>query len=309
MWDDGRNSWSETWSKSGSENGKSVPGESDSMKGEYDPKKTGPQVNNPPQVGEAPRLPRLVVPQTKWNPPPYKPLTSKYLYEPIAHNDEETGKKFSGDFFAGNPGLRNPTTLSRFEALNRLALLILQASYGRYSDRFIQPGVLNVTDSKGILDAMDRANNWSSGTAQKKYGNLYGIAHQGRVFINTDLNTDDLTILKTMVHEMLHINQHRSLTTTVGQNLMEGLTQHLAMEAFRATGRLWDDAGGYKDQVRVVIGLERLLGPQILREVYFNNPSLLAKEFNLVAGFNLFGTFLKLVEQGKFNDAISILPF
>ncbi|MCC3532407.1 MAG: hypothetical protein JGK21_31105 [Microcoleus sp. PH2017_22_RUC_O_B] len=205
--------------------------------------------------------------------------------------------------------VNNPSTLSRFEALNRLALLILRVFYGEYADSLIKPGELNVTDSKGILDAMDKANNWQSGTAQRQVKNLFSLVTNGKLFINTDLNTDDITILKTMVYEMLHINQHRYLTTTVGPNLMEGLTQRLAMQSVRASGRPWDDAGGYKDQVRVVVALERLLGSRTLMEVYFNNPTLLATEFDRAAGFKLFGTFLQLVEQNKFDEAIRLIPF
>jgi hypothetical protein len=81
------------------------------------------------------------------------------------------------------------------------------------------------------------------------------------------------------------------------------------MQAFRASGRPWDDAGGYKDQVRVVVSLERLLGSRTLKEVYFNNPSLLATEFDRAAGFKLFDTFLQLIEQRKFDEAIRLIPF
>ena len=215
-------------------------------------------------------------------------------------------KVINGD---GYFNVSSPSTISRFEAMWRLALSILRVFYGEDADKLIQPGVLQVTDSKGILDAMDRANNWPSGKAKQEHDNLYGLVTNGRLFINSDLNTDDMTLLKTMVHEMLHINQNRNLTTTLGLNLMEGLTQRLAMQAFRASGRPWDDAGGYKDQVRVVVSLERLLGSRTLKEVYFNNPSLLATEFDRAAGFKLFDTFLQLIEQEKFDEAIRLIPF
>jgi hypothetical protein len=116
-----------------------------------------------------------------------------------------------------------------------------------------------------------------------------------------------MTILKTMVHEMLHLNQHRDLTNSVGQNLMEGLTQHLAMQAFRASGRPWDDAGGYKAQARVVLGLERLLGSDTLKDAYFNNPRRLVTEFNQLAGRHLFGTFQQLLNEKKFDEAVRLI--
>ncbi|WP_445176774.1 hypothetical protein [Microcoleus sp.] len=56
VWDDGRNNWSESWSKSSWKDGKYAPGESQSKTGGFDPKKTGPQVNEVPKIGEAPRL-------------------------------------------------------------------------------------------------------------------------------------------------------------------------------------------------------------------------------------------------------------
>ncbi|XHL97928.1 MAG: S8/S53 family peptidase [Microcoleus anatoxicus] len=56
VWDDGRNDWSESWSKSSWKDGKYAPSESESKRGGFDPKKTGPQVNDVPKVGEAPRL-------------------------------------------------------------------------------------------------------------------------------------------------------------------------------------------------------------------------------------------------------------
>jgi hypothetical protein len=88
---------------------------------------------------------------------------------------------------------------------------------------------------------------------------------------------------------------------------MEGLTQRLAMQAFRASGRPWDDAGGYKDQVRVVVSLERLLGSKTLIEAYFNNPMVLVTEFNQVAGSNLFGTFQQLLKESKFDEAVRLI--
>ena len=56
VWDDGRNDWSESWSKSSWKDGKYLPGESESKRGAFDPKKTETQVNDVPKVGDAPRL-------------------------------------------------------------------------------------------------------------------------------------------------------------------------------------------------------------------------------------------------------------
>ncbi|MEG3838567.1 hypothetical protein, partial [Microcoleus sp. Z1_C3] len=328
VWDDGGNSWSESWSKSSWKDGEYLPGEYEVTGGSFDPEGTGTEMNNLPEFGEAPRLnkaPKQDVPVDFQKLP--KPSDDIWelptaIFKDSASKNTSGGKTFwlpteiykellsqkviNGD---GYLSVNNPTTLSRFEAQHRLALLILRVFYGEDADKLIQPGVLQVTDTKGILDAMDRANNWPSGKAKQEYGNLYGLVTNGRLFINSDLNTDDMTLLKTMVHEMLHINQNRNLTTTLGPNLMEGLTQRLAMQAFRASGRPWDDAGGYKDQVRVVVSLERLLGSRTLKEVYFNNPSLLATEFDRAAGFKLFDTFLQLIEQRKFDEAIRLIPF
>ncbi|MEG3923633.1 hypothetical protein [Microcoleus sp. D3_18a_C4] len=328
VWDDGRNSWSESWSKSSWEDGKYAPSESEVTRGSFDPEGTQTQTNNLPEFGEAPRLnkaPKQDVPPDLMKPPKpiddiwqlptviFKDAASKNASEDKTfwlptdiYKELKSQKVINGD---GYLNASSPSTISRFEAIWRSALSILRVFYGEDADKLIQPGVLQVTDSKGILDAMDRANNWPSGKAKQQYGNLYGLVTNGRLFINSDLNTDDMTILKTMVHEMLHINQHRNLTTTLGPNLMEGLTQRLAMQAVRASGRPWDDAGGYKDQVRVVVSLERLLGSRTLKEVYFNNPGLLATEFDRAAGFKLFDTFLQLIEQRKFDEAIRLIPF
>ena len=102
VWDDGRNSWSESWSKSNWDNGRSIPGESDSLRGEYDPKKTG-QVDNAPKVGEAPRLPRLLLRKIDWNNPPlHQPQPSKGFYDlPIA--EPNIADKFAGNPFGAPP--------------------------------------------------------------------------------------------------------------------------------------------------------------------------------------------------------------
>ncbi|NJK69780.1 MAG: S8 family serine peptidase [Microcoleus sp. SU_5_3] len=81
VWDDGRNSWNESWSKSNWENGKSIPGESETARGSYDPKGTGTQTNNLPEAGDAPRLtkpPKNVVELNKQ--PKYKPQPSQELW-------------------------------------------------------------------------------------------------------------------------------------------------------------------------------------------------------------------------------------
>jgi hypothetical protein len=305
VWDDGRNNWSESWSKSSWKDGKSAPGESEVTRGSFDPKGTGTQTNNLPKFGEAPRLnkaPKGEVPPDLVKPP--KPSDDIWKLPTEIYKDLESKKVINGD---GYLSVNNPTTYRRFREKQQLAWDILKDAYDDYAKTIILYGGLEVTDSKGILDAMDRANNWLSGTAKKKYGDLYGMAHHGRIYINTNLNKDDTTILKTMVHEMLHINQHRDLTNSVGRNLMEGLTQHLAMQAFRASGRPWDDAGGYKAQAKVVLGLERLLGRETLIDAYFNNPRRLVTEFNQVAGRDLFGTFQQLLNESKFDDAVHLI--
>ena len=72
VWDDGRNNWSESWSKSSWKNGKYAPGESEVTRGSFDPKETGTQRNNLPKFGEAPRLnkaPKQQVPPDLVKPP------------------------------------------------------------------------------------------------------------------------------------------------------------------------------------------------------------------------------------------------
>ncbi|TAF57963.1 MAG: hypothetical protein EAZ60_05430, partial [Oscillatoriales cyanobacterium] len=103
VWDDGRNNWNESWSKSNSENGKWLPGESETARGSYDPKGTGTQTNNLPKAGEAPRLnkpPKNVLELNKQ--PKHKPQPSKdfYVAEPIADRPD-IAEKFSDNFFGG----------------------------------------------------------------------------------------------------------------------------------------------------------------------------------------------------------------
>ncbi|MBE9093538.1 hypothetical protein IQ252_06195 [Tychonema sp. LEGE 07203] len=117
VWDDGRNNWNESWSKSNSENGKWLPGESETARGSYDPKGTGTQTNNLPKAGEAPRLnkaPKDILELNKQ--PKHKPQPSKEFFEqPIADRPEP--EKFSGDFFAGNPSPRKPTFKEQIQKL------------------------------------------------------------------------------------------------------------------------------------------------------------------------------------------------
>ncbi|MEG4336020.1 hypothetical protein QUB40_29525, partial [Microcoleus sp. AT9_A2] len=71
-YDDGRNSWSESWSKSSWEDGEYLPGEYEVAGGSFDPEVTGTQMNNLPEFGEAPRLnkaPKQDVPPDLVKPP------------------------------------------------------------------------------------------------------------------------------------------------------------------------------------------------------------------------------------------------
>ena len=144
VWDDGRNNWSEGWSKSSWKDGKYAPGESESKTGGFDPKKTGPQVNDVPKFGEAPRLnkgPKQQVPpdlvkQPKpsddiWRLPsvifkeplfkdidlnkPPKRKPSKDYFEPIA-DKPDIADNFSGDLFAGGAPAK-PTFKEKIEKL------------------------------------------------------------------------------------------------------------------------------------------------------------------------------------------------
>ncbi|MEG4270227.1 MULTISPECIES: S8 family serine peptidase [unclassified Microcoleus] len=71
-YDDGRNSWSESWSKSSWKNGEYLPGEYEVTRGSFDPEGTQTQTNNLPEFGEAPRLnkaPKQDVPPDLMKPP------------------------------------------------------------------------------------------------------------------------------------------------------------------------------------------------------------------------------------------------
>ncbi|NJM60226.1 MAG: hypothetical protein HC849_08620 [Oscillatoriales cyanobacterium RU_3_3] len=140
VWDDGRNSWNESWSKSNWENGKSIPGESQTARGSYDPKGTGTQTNNLPEAGEAPRLnkpPKDILDLNKQ--PKYKPEPSQKFYDelPIAYKPEP--EKFSGDFFAGNPNPRKPTFKEQIEKLLKAGAI---ANYNRIVDLIIKTNSL-----------------------------------------------------------------------------------------------------------------------------------------------------------------------
>ncbi|MEG3923635.1 hypothetical protein [Microcoleus sp. D3_18a_C4] len=55
-YDDGPNSWSESWSKSSWKDGEYLPGEYEVTGGSFHPEGTGTHTNNLPEFGEAPRL-------------------------------------------------------------------------------------------------------------------------------------------------------------------------------------------------------------------------------------------------------------
>ncbi|MEG4226758.1 hypothetical protein QUA35_12155 [Microcoleus sp. N9_B2] len=72
VWDDGRNDWSESWSKYSWKDGEYAPGESEVTRGSFDPEGTQTQTNNLPEFGEAPRLnkaPKQQVPPDLQKPP------------------------------------------------------------------------------------------------------------------------------------------------------------------------------------------------------------------------------------------------
>ncbi|WP_373533691.1 S8 family serine peptidase [Microcoleus sp.] len=101
VWDDGRNGWNESWSKSSWINDK-YTSESDSKNGSFDPQKTG-QINDLPQVGEAPRLNKAPKDILELNKEPKdRPQPSKDFFElPIAY-DPKISEKFSDNQFAGS---------------------------------------------------------------------------------------------------------------------------------------------------------------------------------------------------------------
>ena len=162
VWDDGRNDWSESWSKSSWKDGKYLPSESDSKNGSFDPKKTG-QTNDVPKFGEAPRLnkPQKNGPVDLTKPPKkQQPQPSKELFElPIVYNEEETQKKFSGDFFAGNPAPRKPTFKEQIEKLLKSGAI---ANYQRIVDLIMKA---SQTDRRTITQ---------NGPMMRLIGNSFG---------------------------------------------------------------------------------------------------------------------------------------
>ena len=163
VWDDGRNSWSEGWSKSNWKNGKYTTGESDSVRGEFDPKGTGTETNNLPEFGEAPRLnkgPKGEVPidlqkppkpsDDIWrlpsfiikeppkdidlNKPPKRKPQPKDFFEQIA-DKPDIADNFSGDFFAGGGAPPQPTFKEKIEKLLRTGAI---ANYNLIVDLIIQ---------------------------------------------------------------------------------------------------------------------------------------------------------------------------
>ena len=137
VWDDGRNDWSESWSKSSWKDGKYLPGESESKRGGFDPKKTGVQVNDLPKFGEAPRLnkaPKKQVPidlqkppkpsQDIWTPPrrTFKELESEkvinnapdnWVAGPGAPGSEKWPPQDIGSYWLSYTGTLNTTPQQR----------------------------------------------------------------------------------------------------------------------------------------------------------------------------------------------------
>ncbi|MEK0189451.1 peptidoglycan-binding domain-containing protein, partial [Microcoleus anatoxicus] len=96
--------------KSSWKDGKYLPGESESKKGGFDPKKTGAQVNDVPSFGEAPRLtkaPKKQVPPDLVKLP--KPSDDIWKLPPRAFSETNPPEppNFPDNWFAG-PGGGNP---------------------------------------------------------------------------------------------------------------------------------------------------------------------------------------------------------
>ena len=115
VWDDGRNDWSESWSKSSWKDGKYLPSESESKRGAFDPKKTGPSVNDVPKFGDVPRLtkaPKKQVPpdltkQPKpsdyiWA-PTFIPIKEPQFKEVFGSGSDSTSGGSGNDNLANNP--------------------------------------------------------------------------------------------------------------------------------------------------------------------------------------------------------------
>ncbi|MEG5016529.1 MULTISPECIES: S8 family serine peptidase, partial [unclassified Microcoleus] len=103
-YDDGRNSWSESWSKSSWEDGEYLPGEYEVTGGSFDPEGTGTQTNNLPEFGEAPRLnkaPKQQVPVDFQKPP--KPSDDIWRLPSVILIKEPEFKKVFGSSGSDSP--------------------------------------------------------------------------------------------------------------------------------------------------------------------------------------------------------------
>jgi len=107
VWDDGRNNWSEIWSKSSWKDGKYAPSESEVTRGSFDPKGTGTETNNLPKFGEAPRLnkgPKGEVPPDLVKPP--KPSDDIWRLPTVIFKEPKFKEVFGSgsDYAAGGSG-------------------------------------------------------------------------------------------------------------------------------------------------------------------------------------------------------------
>jgi hypothetical protein len=105
VWDDGRNNWNESWSKSSWQDGEYTTSESESTGGGFDPHETGEQVNDLPDVGEAPRLnkaPKQDVPIDLQKPP--KPSDDIWQLPTVIIKEPEFKDVFENPINSPKPG-------------------------------------------------------------------------------------------------------------------------------------------------------------------------------------------------------------
>lgn len=130
---------------------------------------------------------------------------------------------------------------------------------------------------------------------------------RGRIFVCRGAEDRGLT----EVHEFLHkASNYGPLSTYVGTEVTEGLTEHLTNKIARSHG-LRDSRSEYGGNLAVAKGIEALVGEDVIREAYFGDSvsdvRKMADALDELCGEGTWSGLRAMCEDGDFDKAIGLL--
>lgn len=191
----------------------------------------------------------------------------------------------------GAYGLVNPHPFAQTQVVT----LASQAEmYRRYDD---------VTSSKRLYNAHS-GRPWALGDASTAFPTgLDGFSDRdsGVVYLNVRRG-----VATTLPHEVLHVNSSSEFVSAVGDEINEGMTEQLALDALATAGVRPPAAAHYPQERALVAELTRVVGRERMVQAYFQGGQALADVIALV-GPDTFGSIKGAANAHNTSAAIELL--